>query len=209
MSKWRQIIRGWEKEGTPSVNKYTEALKRRLQEHQVDSCYSYVAHFQAAAVYRTRHKRLAIFGAVCGFLASGSLLILLANLFPNLRTWTGLIGAILGACAGVAGVLLSHLDYHDSAVRHSMAGRRYREINRRVKRYLILFHKSNPPLSELEVAIDAIAEELSSIGGVAPDIPSFAYKLAKESIARGEAEYSEEELELGRLVPTSVDSGTS
>jgi len=193
----------------PSIDKYTEALERRLQEHQVDSRYSYVAHFQAAAVYRTRHKRLAIFGAVCAFLASGSLLILLANLFPSIRTWIKLVGAVLGACAGVAGVLLSHLDYHDSAVRHSMAGRRYREINRRVKRYLIFFHKSNPPLSELEVAIDAIAEELSSIGGVAPDIPSFAYRLAKESIARGEAEYSEEELERGRVVPISGDSNSN
>lgn len=64
-------------------------------------------------------------------------------------------------------------------------------------------------LSELEVAIDSVAEELSSIGGVAPDIPSFAYKLAKESIARGETEYAEEELERGRLVPTSMDSGGS
>ena len=168
------------------------AVKDRLQKLLIDATYSYVGHLKAAAEYQKRHQRLAILGAITGFIAGGSMLTSLANVLPAIPpVWFQLIGIVAGTTAGICGILLAYLGYNQAAAGHAVAGHGYRSLTRKCQRYLTQIDNPKVATDLMFAQADALADEQSLYGATARDIPQWAYERARKAIVAGEATYED------------------
>ncbi len=148
---------------------------RRLEE---DSLYSSKGHWEAAAWWSRVHLGLGLLATVLAGTAGAAAL-------GDYAQWAG--GLAL-AGAAVTGIM-TFLNPDQRAMLHQTAGNRFNSIKNRTRFFREIDIDLGRSEQELVEQLRQLRCEYERVRGDSPLIPRWAYCLAKQGIARGEATY--------------------
>lgn len=158
---------------------FRDKIKSEAERLKEDTLYSAKGHFNAAKVWRSCHYILcgssAILGAAVPYIEPGN--------------WINLVG--LAICVGSSLATVLNTDQHSS--KHLKAGNGYNILHSRVRCFLEVDTDKKSGLSDrdLRKMLENMYTDKSQLDKNSPQIPAWAYKMAKRGIERGEASYTQ------------------
>lgn len=156
---------------------------RRLGED--DCLHSEKGHFLAARIWR-----------IAGYLTGGLIAVLGAVIgtieFNEWDVTRGVIGTLAIVIAAISS-LVTFLNPQARAQAHQTRGNHYSALRGKLRRFAMIGCGAGKPESELVDLLEALAERKDNLNHEGPPVPTWAYRLAKWGIRRGEASYAVDE----------------
>lgn len=170
-----------------------DAIAREARRIEEDCLYSAKAHFIAARTWTNVHLIIGIPSAV---LAGGAGV----SGFNNQGQLAGVLGILAAALASV----WTFLNPNESASTHQVAGARYNELRNRARLFREISVLADTADEELQTELKSLARRRDKLNESGPQIPAYAYRRAKRSISKGEADYAADQ-----IPPTSSSNSAS
>ena len=156
-----------------------DAIGREAKRIEEDCLYSAKSHFIAARTWTNVHLIIGIPSAV---LAGGAGV----SGFNDQGQLAGVLGILAAALASVT----TFLNPNESASSHQVAGARYNELRNRARLFREISLLGDTPDDELQKELKALGNRRDKLNESSPQIPAYAYRRAKRSISKGEADYA-------------------
>ena len=154
-----------------------------------DCLHSEKGHLVAARVWRN-----------VGQLAGGLVVVLGAVIGAAVLSEWSVSGGTLGTLAiiiAVISTLTTFINPQARAQTHHARGNDYSALRGKLRRFATIRCNSGEPETKLADMLEALAGERHRLNQQGPPVPTWAYRLAKRGIKRGEAAYAVDETKPG------------
>ncbi len=141
--------------------------------------YSARAHFEAAGRWNRAHLRIGVPMTLLAAVAGGSAI---AN--------NTLVAAIVGVVVTALSALSVFLNPTDKAAQHHAAGTRFNEVRNLARVYREIELIAQDQQNTLVDRLKSLGTQRDELNKASPQIPRWAFKLARRSIEAGEASYA-------------------
>lgn len=159
-----------------------ELIKEAKRLGQDDCRHSEVAHFFAARIWRAVH-----------YVIGGSITILGALIgVSEFRQWdeTSQLSGALAIVIAALGALAVFLNPQGRAQIHHTKGNHYNALRGRLRRFAKIDCIGGDTDKDLANLLNKLAAQKDRLNEEGPAVPSWAYRLAKRGIERGETDYA-------------------
>ena len=164
----------------------TEELIKEARRLGEDDCLqSEKGHFVAARVWR-----------IAGYSAGGLIAVLGAIIGTiEFNKWdvTGEVIGTLAVVIAAISALMTFLNPQARAQAHHTRGSYYSALRGKLRRFATISCGAGKTESELADLLETLAERKDNLNQEGPPVPTWAYRLAKRGISRGEASYEVDE----------------
>lgn len=167
--------------GEKPVSKTKDEIIKEAKRIEEACLYSAKGHFEVARFWSNFHLLIGIPSVVLSAVAGASAL----SQFDNSKTIAGLLAIIVTALSG----LMTFLNPNEKSSTHLNSGNNYDSLQNRVRMFWSIEcwrEKSEDVLTE---KLTYYSEQKDKLNLSCPQIPWFAYQLAKKGIELGEADY--------------------
>ena len=172
---------------------------KRLEE---STLFSAKGHFAAAETWSKLHLWVGVPNSVAAAIAGAMALSFASNM------WMPIIGGGLSILAAGLAAVQTFLNPNEKSAAHFNAGNNYDALNGKVRIFWTVECWEAHPDRVLTEKLKDFAGEKESLNRTCPQIPSWAYRRAKEGIVKGEGTYSVDKPAAGSM-PTHTPSVTS
>jgi hypothetical protein len=163
------------------------SVKSKLREEASrigqDAIYSAKGHFAAAEAWSKLNLILGLPAALLAAIAGGAAL----TRFDH----HSLIAGLLAICVAALTAMVTFLNPQEKANLHARAGNAYTSLRNKSRIFGEIHCSLDTPESELLAKLEELDERRTRLNQGSPKIPPWAYRVAKQGMQEGEAEYDE------------------
>jgi hypothetical protein len=163
------------------VSQRKDEIIKEAKRIEESSLYSSKGHFSAAAFWRRLHFLLGLPATVLAAIAAASAF----SQFDGGHTLGGWISICVAALSGLS----TFLNPNDKAAFHFAAANNFDALQSKARIFWTVDCRGNDSDQVLTNRLKDLVSEKSELNSKSPQIPKFAYKVAKKGIAAGEADY--------------------
>ncbi len=163
------------------VSQKKEEIIKEAKRIEEACLYSSKGHFNAAAFWRKLHFYLGLPATILAAVAAASAFAQ----FDSGRTLGGCISILVAALSAVS----TFLNPNEKAASHFAAANNFDSLQSKSRIFWTVDCRGSDSDQVLTTRLKDLAEQKSELNRKSPQIPGFAYKLAKKGVAAGEADY--------------------
>lgn len=163
------------------VSQRKEEIIKEGKRIEESSLYSSKGHFAAAAIWRKLHFSLGLPATVLAAVAAASAFAQ----FDAGNTVGGWISIVVAALSGLS----TFLNPNEKAAAHFAAANNFDALQSKARIFWTIDCRGNDSDQVLTNRLKDLAEEKSELNRKSPQIPRYAYLIARKGISAGEADY--------------------
>jgi len=163
------------------VSQRKEEIIKEAKRIEESSLYSSKGHFSAAAYWRRLHFGLGLPATLLAAIAAASAF----SKFDSGNT----VGGWISICVAALSALSTFLNPNERSASHFGAANSFDALQSNARIFWTVDCRGGDSDQVLTSRLKDLAKEKSELNRKSPQIPRFAYMLAKKAIAAGEADY--------------------